>query len=361
MDLGTLLNNLRQDGSITTVMKNPLAQFGSGNRRYLGAELLPERPVLQNEYKEENIRYRTVIANDGGRYSPVQRKKGDLIGSMEVALGDSDIGREFSGRDYDMLMRILNMNASMDAALQMLNWLDTVINRALVELNEKQRWQALVNASVVRSGHNGYSETVSYPNPSGHRVNAGGTWSNNSYDPYSDILAIVALLEGKGYKVSRIITRRSVLSILQLNAKMRERGGITTINVSNQLAAAPGRLDLSTINAILGKDGLPPIELYDLQYRTQTGTSYFLPAGTMVFVCTTGRDENLDLGDSVKQVTDTLGYHAIGLPTGYSEPGRVAELFPKRDRPPRIDSQGWQASIPVITEAEAVAVISSIS
>lgn len=371
MDIGTMLNNLRADGTIADITKNPLAQFGTRTRRYIGAELLPEKTVPENLYREEQIRYRTIIANDGSRYSPVQRKRGELLGSFEVELGDSDIGRQLSGREYDTLLKILGISSGgaghtadgipMAAITQMINWVDTVLVRALVELTEAQRWQALQNAQVIRRGHNGFTETINYVNPSGHRVNAAGTWSNNSYDPYADITAIVNLLHSKGYTVSRIITRRPVITILSQNLLVKQRVGITTLEPGFVAGIAPGFVNIQAINQVLSRDGLPPIEEYNLQYRTQTGTSYFLQGNAMVFVCLTGRDETLDIGDAQRFVTDTLGYLAVGRAVGEAEPGRVTKLFPYEDKPPRIDGQAWQTTLPVITEPEAIAVISNIS
>jgi len=361
MDLTTLLNNLRTDGSIATVARNPAAQFGLPSRRYIGAELLPERNVEENAYREEQVRYRTIVANDGSRYSPVQKKGGELLGSFDVILGDSDIGREFSGREYDTFLKILGTKPSMEAALQILQWQDIAIVRGLVELCEAQRWQAIVDAQIVRQGANGFRETVSYSNPSGHRANAGGTWSNNNYDPFADIFAMKNLLASKGYTVARIITRQPVVSILSSNAIVKQRCGLTTFTNAGSLQTAAGAASLLAINTALQRDDLPPIETYNLQYRTSTGSSFFLPGNTMVFVCTTGRDETLDLGDSVRVVTDTLGYQAIGRGVGESAPGRVVKLFPHDNKPPRIEGEGWQTSAPVITEPEALAVIKNIS
>lgn len=360
MDLGQLLSDIRADGTLYTLARNVYAQFGVPNRRYIGAELLPDQTVEENMYREENIRYRTIIANDGSRYSPVQRKKGTLIGAVEVVLGDSDIGSEFTGKDYDSLLRIIN-SAPMSAAVQITNWVDMVIVRALIELAEKHRWEAIINGSYVRNGNNGFTETITFPQPTGHRANALGTWSNNTYDPFADITAMVNLLNSKGYTVNRIITRRPVISILSQNAIMRSRIGLTTLSPGVLAGVAPGFVDRAALNNILGRDGLPPIEEYNLQYRTSTGTQYFLPGNTMVFVCQTGRDVTLDLGDALQPIQHTLGYHAVGRATGEQEPGRVVRLFPYEDKPPRIDGQGWQTTMPVITEPEAIAVISNIS
>jgi hypothetical protein len=170
------------------------------------------------------------------------------------------------------------------------------------------------------------------------------------------------LLESKGYTVGRIITSRTVLSILAGNNNVKTRTGIATINTSGQIAATPGRATRDAINMALERDSLPPIETYDLQYRTQTGSGYFLPRTVFVMVATTGRDETIDLADDEQLVmNDVLGYTAIGRPAGQSDPGRVVRMEAKADKPPRVEGEGWQTSLPVITEPEAIAVINTIS
>ena len=360
MELGALLDQLRADGTIQTIARNPRAQFGLPTRQYLGAQLLPERTVTENAYREEGINYRTIIANDGSRYSPVQRKKGEMVGSFDVALGDSDIGREFTGKEYDTLMRIIG-KAPMSAVPRIIDWVDIALNRALVELCEKQRWEAMINGSVVRKGNNGWRETITYPNPTGHRVSAAGTWSNNDYDPYADIVAMVNLLDSKGFTVTRMITRRPVISILSGNAFMRQRVGLTTLSPGVLAGLSPGFTDVASINGILGRDGLPPFEEYNLQYRTLATSSPFLPGNSILFACQTGRDESLDFGDQIRLMPDTLGYEAVGVPTGEPNPGRVIKLFNYEDRPPRIEGQAWQTTLPVITEPEAFGVILNIT
>jgi hypothetical protein len=85
-DISTLVNSMLTDGSVTTIARNRRAAFGRATRRYLGTTLLPERNVDENAYRDYSIKYRTVIANDGARYSPVQLKGGGLAGSMLVVL-----------------------------------------------------------------------------------------------------------------------------------------------------------------------------------------------------------------------------------------------------------------------------------
>lgn len=361
MDLVTLLNEINQTTGFERIARNPAAQFGRPQRRYLGAELLPERTVPANAYREESVNYRTVIANSGTRYSPAQKKGNSLVGSFMVELAESDIANEFTGHQLDVLMSLLQRNASMDAMASITNWLDTTVNLGLVELLEAQRWQAIVGASIERTGDNKLSETITYSNPAGHRVTAAAAWSDDANDPFEDIFTIVDLLAGKGYNVNRIITRRSVVSIMSANANVKTRVGVAVVNPSGQITSAAGRATMAAINGVLQDDGLPAIELYDQQYRTQTGTEFFLPAGTMVFACTTGRMEDIDLGDETRTIYDTLGYTAVGRGVGQSAPGRVLQAEAKTDKPPRIEAEGWQTALPVITEPEALAVISGIA
>jgi hypothetical protein len=361
-DLGALLAELERDGHFVNITQNPLAQFGRGARRLIGAELLPERRVNENAFREEAIRFRTVVANDSTRYSPVQKKKGELIASFLVELGEADIGREITSQDYDILVRELNLNGGLGAAERILDWADTTLNGGIVEHNERQRWQAIVSAQVNRRGSNGYAEDVNYSNPSGHRVNASVVWSNDANDPMdSDILPIVDMLAGKGFTVTRIIIPRPVMSILSGNAKMQARLGSVTVNVGGQLGIANQRATIEQLGRIFQANQLPAPETYDLQYRTQTGTGFFLARNVMVFCCTTGRDETIDLGDSQLILPDTLGYMAIGRAAGQSGPGRVIHTEAYTNKPPRIEGEAWETELPVIQDPEAIAVVSAIS
>lgn len=363
-DLKALLQILEAQGDFHRIANNPLAQFGTPTRTYLGASLLPERRVPQNAFREGGIKYRTVVANDGTRYSPVQKKGTELGGSFLVELGEADIGREFSSQEYDTLLEILGRGTDMQAALRIIDWADVTLVRAMVEHNERQRWQAIDLAQVTRKGDNGYLENVPYSNPAGHRVNASVVWSNDANDPLdSDILPMVDMLAGKGFAVNRIITSRAVMNILAGNAKMQARVGSTIINIGGQLGIAAQRATAEALVRIFGANNLPAPEAYDLQYRTQTGTGRFKAVNAMTFICTTGQEEVIDPGDlePIPPIQDTLGYHAVGRAAGQSRSGRVIRLEAFSNKPPRIEGEGWETELPVITEPEAIGVIGSIS
>lgn len=360
-NLASLIQTMNADGTIDTIARNNRAQFGRTGRNYIGASLLPERTVPENAFREEAVRYRTIVANDGTRYSPTQLKAGDLLGSFLVELGESDIARQFDSQEYDSLLRYLQSNQSMDAVASLTNWLDTAVNLSLVEGDEKRRWQAIVDALVLRRGDNAYSEDVAYSNPAGHRVAQSAPWSTDSTDIFEDIFAGADLLASKGYTVNRMFTSRAVLAIMAGNNTVKTRTGIAVVNTSGQIQSAAGRATRDNINGVLEKDGLPAIETYDLQYRTQTGTAYFLKRDVFVLVATTGQDQTIDFGDTEQLFPDTLGYLAIGRAAGQATPGRVIRAEAKEDKPPRIQAEGWETSLPVVLHPEAIFVINSIT
>lgn len=374
-DLASLVQQMNIAGAFTRIVNNPMSQLGPPNRRYIGAELLPEKQVPDNLYSEQAIQYRTVIANDAGRYSPVQIKSGMISGSMLVQLGDIDTGSEMTAADYDAVINLMRQAEgrqgvpgggvavpTMQAMTNMSNWAEMTLNQPMVVKQEKQRWQAIVSAQVTRTGDNGMQETVSFPNPAGHRVNAAGTWSNNSFDPYTDIIAGAEFLAAKGYTVSRIITSTTVRSKLSQNTNIVSRIGRLGI-VSGAVAVEPrGRATLQEINQYISADGLPPIELYDLQYRTQNGSAFFLPRNVFVMIATTGRDQSIDRADlEPLPIQNTIGYQAVGRPAGQSEPGKKIFVQPFEDKPPRIAGQAWATTFPVLLEPESIFVIQNIS
>jgi hypothetical protein len=360
--LRALVTQLLQRGDIARIGTNPAAQFGLPARRYLGAELLPERPVNENSYTEDRIRYRTVIANAGTRYSPTQKKGGRLVGSMLVTLGESDIASEFTSEDYDGLLRYLARNATMEAVTAITNWLDAQVNLPLIEWIERARWQAMIDCQVLLRGDNGYAQDVLYSNPAGHRAAAAGAWSNDAVDPFDDIYAQANLLASKGHPVRRIIGSQNVQTILGGNEKVRTRAGRVTVSSAGQIQAVGSRATPAQINAALADDELPAMEKYDLQYTTSTGTGRFIPNNVVVLIGATGEQSDaIDFGDTVLQISDVLGYAAVGRAAGQSGPGRVIRAEPFDNKPPRVEGEGWQTALPVVTNPEAIAVITGIA
>lgn len=373
MNIASFLNEMQQNGTLMRLATDSAAQFGSKTRRYIGAEILPERPVSENNYIEEQINFRTIIANAGTRYSPSQKKGGAYSGSFPVHLAHQDIAAEFTARDYDVLVRLLKGAAAyagplvqsqpgMTAVSTLTNWFDTVVNRALIETLEVYRWQAMVIGTVTLTGDNAYNDTVAYPRYADLQGAAAGNWSDNTYDPWTDFTARALAFANRGMSVSRIIMGRQAFNKLAMNTLVRTRVGRAVLSPTGQIKGTIGVANHAEINSQLQADGFPPIELYDLMYQTELGAKFFLDRTACVLVGATGRTEVVDLGNAqYETIENTLGYTAVGIAAGQSTPGRYLRSEHKDNKPPRIEAEGWQAALPVITEPEGFGTITAIA
>lgn len=364
MDILTLLEKSKND--IQKVVSNPLAQFGPPEDPFLGLTLMPERTVDENQFTETRINYRTLVANDGTRYSPVQLKGGAFVGEFDVKLRTSDIGSEFKAQEYDALVKLLKRfsgnDVPMQAVMALLKWLDKTVVKPLVVKNEVMVWQCIVDALVQRRGDNAYSEDVAISNPTGHRVAAGGTWSSDLYDPLQDIYARQAFLAGKGMKVRMNIAGTSVINKLLNNAKVKAAVG-GYINVSGgALVGNTQRVTLAALNAYLAESEIAPIVKYDKTYQDYSGTKNFLKRDVFVMICETDQSEEISVESGDPLVIDkTLGYTAIGTNAGQSTPGRTITTEAFDRKPPRVEGEGVQESFPVNQNPEAVGVIHTIT
>lgn len=367
MELSQLIYDLQTDGSFERIARDPGLQFGVSPERFVGAGILPERTIDGNVLEEEGMRYRSIIANDAARYSPVQLKEGAaLFGTMTARLADSDIGKEFTAKQYDDVRKLLNRGGTMEAAARFLGWLDTEVNQALLRLNEKHRWNALEHASITRLGDNGYTETVAYPNPAGHRVTVGGSWDTqtggvNDRDPFVDIFAVFEAARDKGVIFSRIIMSSAIQFRLLRNTKIQDRSQFGQfVPPNNQIFRAP--MAVPALAALFQSQGLPAPEVFDGTYEDAAGRHRYLGEDKMVFLGQTGRTEEIQPveGDPF-YVSETLGYTAVGTAAGQDNPGRVINVIVEdRRKPPRIDVEGWQTSLPAILDGEKVFVLDTV-
>jgi hypothetical protein len=368
MEMRAILDQLVQRGEFVAMFNNPLAQFGPPTRQYIGATLLPEVTKPVNTFTESYIQYRSIVANAGTRYSQPQPKGNALLGKMLVELAESDTASEFDSQTYDALIDLISIlpnNTTLSAVpptvlASILGWVDMTLLRPLLEFNEMVRWQAIVDANVVLQGANNFTENVAYSNPAGHRFAATGVWGDDTFDPLTDVETAIQLLDSKGYKVSRIITSRNVRNILRKNLKIKQRLGLISLS-DGIISGLPVNVTNENLNSFFESESLPAIELYDLQYRTSTTTQYFLKRDVMVICATTGRDVNLDLGDTAPfALPNTLGYTAIGRPANRPGSGRASKVEYNDGKGAPVMGQSWQTSLPVISNPEAIVVISDI-
>lgn len=367
-DIVALLAYLISQRQFETLLNNLLTLWGPANRPLLGPQFLPPRLLTENEGVIERVRIRTVAAVDGTRYSPAQLADGgELFGSVRYRLGNSDIARQFTGPDYDGLVRYLNANQSMQAAAMLLNLYDAAIVQALAEHDEIVVWEAIVKNSLTARGDNGYFEYENGPTLTGHRVNAGGDWSDPIYNPYDDIDAQVQLLVDKGFERSgiRIVTTDKVRRILMANPFTAKRAGRVLVMGGTMAETFTGSVDISDLAGVFTGLGLAAPLTYDRRISTRTGQVRAYPEGNLTLIASTGRDEevlyNQNNPADVRIVQDVLGFNGIGRPNGRGAAGRATAVRSFTDeKNARIEAEGWQSTGPVILEPEAIANIAAI-
>lgn len=366
VDIYSVISEIRESGAQMELARDPRVQFGRGDRTYKLASLLPEINKPENSYTETAINYKTIVANDGTRYSEPQIKSGELVGEFDVKFGEIDLAAQLTGREFDEINKV-TQGSPEAGKRRLMEWLNTRLNLGLKEKKEAQRGQAIVNAAVPILGTNGKVSTVYMSNPTGHRVTVpSGTVASptgwyeptGSYDPWDDITNARIFMSNKGYRIGRIMCSTQLVSVLCKNRAIKERVGMITYNASNQPVARIGTASLQSLNGELQAEGLPSIETYDLQYFTQTGSQFFLPRNAFVMMAATLRNEEIDLGDQGFRVTqDVLGYYGVGRAVGESSPGDVIKSTMKDMKPVGFYAQGYATGFPVTTEPEAIYVI----
>lgn len=353
MDIVTLTARMVAEGQFTAAARLPGLTLGLAPRAYLGATILPVRIVPENMFYERGISYRTILANTGTRYSPVVLERGVMAGNMKVELGEIDAGDEFTAADYDALRTLLGNQGDVAAMAELLNWSTRTLALPIQERIEKQRWEALDDAAVIRIGANGYLETVLYPNPSGHRV-TGPNLTDVNADPIDALITQQQLLASKGYSVGRAITSTKVAALIARHPKVRAA-------IGGEGSTVPVRVTRAAVNDYLQENGLPALEIYDLTGRNPDGTTVrFKRENAVTLLANTGRTAQVDLPDDLRILPDTLGYAAVGRAAGQAESGIIVNVEARTKKPIGLEGESYATAAPVVTDPEAVAVVNYV-
>lgn len=364
MDILVLLEQATEE--VQEVVSNPLAMLGPPEDPFLGlSELMPERRVDENQFTEERISYKTFVANNGTRYSPVQIKGGALVGSFDVKTVSSDIGAQLKAQDYEAIVKILKRytgeNVPMRALMEYLKWIDKQIVRPLVVKNERMIWENVVDAEVQIEGDDGFKESVKISDPAGHRV-ASGDWADPEYDPMIDIYGRADKLKEKGIRPNRqYAPNTKVTQLLRHPKVIQQARGFITVE-AGALVGSQNRLTLKALNEFFAENELPPVVKYDKTYNVQGGAPrHFLKRDCWVMVGQTDNSEEIPIEDGDPLIIEsTLGYTAVGTNAGYTDPGRMTKIEAFDGKAPHFDGSGWQESFPVNQNPEAVAVLTDI-
>jgi hypothetical protein len=369
MTLKEFFKQLYEQAVVHDFVNNVQANFQIRNRVYLGAQYLPLVSTGErgNMFREDGFEMISSIAYDGTRYSDIPVRKAGRGKGMIIELGANDKGTYIEGPDFDALVKRLNQNLTPEALAQLLDLVGTHVVQPLTEIIEKQRWQALADARIIRIGDNDYGEEILFENPVGHRVTvASGTdaapagWYDPTHDPMADIYALAQTLQDAGYEPTAIITSSRMVNLLSNHPKVKASlGRVVQDPTTSNLVTTGGRARLAEINGLLSEDSLPPLQTYNLRYVDHDGSQKrFLRDDALVMLSTDPVDPTYVEPDTLLEPT-ALGYVGNGITAGRTENGRTVALKvnsveQQEIKNPNVHAVGTQMTLPILLRSKAV-------
>lgn len=329
-----------------------LIQFGRTGRRYLGAEFLPETLSQENAITEVRAALATVIAADGGRYSPAQKARMLSIVPVSIVLGHQDISTDLTPEDFDALHAAFASGDDLQAQATGLSLVERAL-LALAEKNELQRWEGIGYGAYSVVGANGQRDSVPMALPEGHRVEFGGDLASEAFDAAEAFDAVANLLQAAGKPLARVVMSTPMAQAFVKNPAVREWLGGGFVNLAKLKAA------------ILENYGAR-VDTYDLYYTDQAGNRkrFLRPDAIVLFgqtgdqVGVTWEDED---GEHELLLENTVGRVWIGRAAKQSRPGRAVTLYTGEGKAAGLTVDAWQTSAAGLLSPDAVAVITTKS
>lgn len=362
-DLATFINDQVDSGAVASFVNDARSQFrinmpDGSVTNYLGARLLPVVLQTDNIVEDGGIDWIAPIGVDGTLYSRVPLRQAMEGQSALYRLGVNDAGAQLTPKDYDFIVQAVRKGNIPGAQEVLRNFLLVAAIKPLNDIIEKQRWQAIVDAQIIRRGDNDYREVVGYENPTGHRVTiASGTtaaptgWYDSAHDPFTDIQAIA---DSMG-TVTHIVTSRRIVSALAAHPMVKNRVGLTTFTASGDLTTLAGRATVDAINGTLQADGLPPITVYEGFYNDEYGNrKRFLRDDAFVMLNASAIEPEATIDANPNYIRPgSLGFVGMGINAGQTQPGRNVYLSVNANtKAPSLRGEGTQRSLPIIRDRE---------
>lgn len=364
MDLATLIEKAIDEEKFVELFSDNLTQFIDFQNRqpYLGSLLLPDMLKTENKYDEQDFQFKSIVADDTGRYDPAVKKKRAARRSLSVSFGHYNIGTDIVANEIDHINELLNMGSDEQAMTYLTNLVRLLGRKAVQDKREIHKMEAIVEARTTLVGANGREFVLNQSDPAGHRFAANGNWSDDTYNPITgDVLPAIDILEDLGMQVRGMYCRRKASRLLQGNEQVR------TNVFGNINFVPPTQVSLDAISAYLSNQrdnvtDLPPIRTYNKTYDTQTETRHFLPDDVFVIVARTPRDYSIAIEDGEDLlIQSTLGYYGIGKPQARTQPGDVIQVRLHNELPMYIELVAFGCGAPVIQEPTALVVINGIA
>jgi hypothetical protein len=255
---------------------------------------------------ESSIAGRRGLSRVSGQLPPISRKK--ILG------------------EYDRLRRRADSTGSIEDAI--FNDVDNLVAEIAMSF-EVEIGDALTNGSVTPPG---LQETVSFGRSGGNSVTANILWSTTATaDPITDLRTWIKYYRQlNGVRPGSILLSDDIFTYLLQNAAIRSLAGT--------ILGTPTILDEATLNTIMSRNGIPPVEVYEVQYDSDgAGTAARVIPNNVVLLLPAPVDPN--------SPQDTkLGATFLGSPAETDDPrfdladsraGIVAGSYTQEDPPGR--------------------------
>jgi hypothetical protein len=320
--------------------------------------------VEENRIEEDEIKFRSIIAEYSGRYDPAQKRALSEVKGFQGELGDFDIKREINGKEYDKLVKIFKPLSDEQALMKFMSMLDEMINMGLKDRIEQERWAAIINAKLNITKTSGEEYEVLYENPSGHRFDSPHYFTDDTEDPFELYFEAARILKQAGYSriLANIISQEVGWAMCNNELVRTRTGGMRVDTANNAVTPVLGMPTDSQVSAILGEKGIPAPIYNDEIYYTETGTEYFFPRDVIVLIAQTPRREEIRIAEGQDiLVPNTLGYYAIGRPQGQVSPGNMVYVRHYTDeKPKRIEAEGLGTGLAAVLESTAIIAIKRV-
>lgn len=184
----------------------------------------------------------------------------DRPGTSYIAGEIGPVSRQIPLSEEERLRRDILLRGNNDPLVDMIYADAERMVRAVAARVEMARGD-LIDDGKVTINENGVTVEADFGRDSAASPSAGTVWSNTSgATPLANLLAWTeTYVDTNGFEPAEILIPRATVMYLALNAEFR-----------NYLAAGgttPTRLNLEGVAAVLQAEGLPPLRVYDAQFR----------------------------------------------------------------------------------------------
>lgn len=202
----------------------------------------------------------------------------------------------------------------------------------------------LINDGKVTIQENGLVLEADFGRHADMTQTASTLWTDTANaKPLTDMLTWQeAYIDHNGVAPGVMLMSRQRLSNFALNAELRSYAAVG--------GTTPNRLNMETIAAILEAEGLPPIELYDSQFRVNGVRTRALPANKVFFMPPASEP----VGHTFYGITaEAIKLREKGLITAESMPGVVAVVL-ENENPVQTFTLGTAIALPVTPNPDLI-------